>query len=60
MRIRGFLRECGVELAVDDEADSGLLARACLADFDEELLKASPSYRIAHHSRGSGAVVRHL
>lgn len=64
IRIRAFLRECGVRLSASPARDDDdALRRECLQEYVAELAVEAPTYRIAHSSDaecdGCGAVLRH-
>ena len=61
VRIKGFLDECGTPLVHGDALldDAEQITRYCLHCMSNVLLSSAPTHRVAHHFRGSGAIVRH-
>ena len=59
--LKGFLDECGTPLVHGDALldDAEQITRYCLHCMSNVLLSSAPTHRVAHHFRGSGAIVRH-
>ncbi|KAL1511090.1 hypothetical protein AB1Y20_005912 [Prymnesium parvum] len=59
LRILTFLSESGVPLREGCCADVEVLKREVLTEYEAELRLDAATYRIAHSSDGSGAILRH-